>query len=89
MKDLTVDASMLQFFSHEAETQFEFFKVIPGADKSHFFVGGDIPVVGDSVDIVCVKNDDGGLVLQFKTRREPSCEDPGTGNNRNGGEKSE
>lgn len=72
MKDLTVDASMINFVRSERETEFKFFQVIPGADKNHFFVDGDVPAVGDSVDIVCVKNDDGGLVLQFKTRREPS-----------------
>lgn len=72
MKDLTVDASMINFARSERGPEFKFFRVTPGADKSLFFVDGDVPAVGDSVDIVCVKNDDGGLVLQFKTRREPS-----------------
>jgi len=69
MKDLTVDASMITFHSSQAEPEFRFIFIPPGLDKGIYFVGGDVPELGDSVDIVCVKNDDGGLVLQFKTRR--------------------
>lgn len=72
MKNLTVDAGMFSFVTPEAEPEFKFLVIMPGADKSRFFVNGDVPAVGDSVDIVCVKNDQGGLVLQFRTRREPS-----------------
>lgn len=72
MTNMTSDAGMFVFVNPENDPGFEFLKVLPEADKSKFFVGGDAPAVGDSVDIVCVKNDDGGLVLQFKTRREPS-----------------
>lgn len=72
MTNVTSDAGMFVFVNPENEPRFEFLKVLPEADKSKFFVDGNVPAVGDSVDIVCVKNDDGGLVLQFKTRREPS-----------------
>lgn len=72
MKNVTSDAGTFVFVNPEHEPGFEFFKVLPGTDKSKFFVGGDVPSVGDSVDIVCVKNDQDGLVLQFRTRREPS-----------------
>lgn len=72
MKDLTVDASMITFDSSQAEPDFTFIFIPTGLDKGRYFVGGDVPAFGDSVDIVCVKNDDGGLALQFKTRRDPS-----------------
>lgn len=73
MKNSTVDTRMFNFlYSEVAEPEFQFVKIEPGAEKSRFFVNGDVPAVGDLVDIVCVKNDQGGLVLQFRTRREPS-----------------
>lgn len=72
MKNLTGDAGMFLFITPEAEPEFKFVEIKPGEDSSRFFVNGDVPSAGDSVDIVCVKNDQGGLVLQFRTRREPS-----------------
>lgn len=72
MKNITRDAGMFLFVTPEAEPEFKFVEIKPGADRGRFFVGGDVPAVGDSVDIVCVKNDQDGLVLQFRTRREPS-----------------
>lgn len=60
-------------FITSREGEYSFVEIKEGRSfQKGFFADGNLPSVGDVVDIVCVKSDETGLILQFKKRGEPS-----------------